>query len=951
MARFVDALVIFTLITLVGMVVPGCNSDTGIISPQTTSSVDSPLSINGDNITPDHDGASVTAHRIMSYSQITFDPSDNSFEIVPLRESSIHLNVLILLEGGLCSNCFKIVGFTFPEPGVLNVDIEIKHPIPDMDLSVFDMRGIIMFNGSHAFPDSGKIISDPALGDGALLNADGYTALYNGSTIGAPAGDFQKYYPGHFSTPDIPSATINGYLRHNTDNPANTRNAFYAGDAVTRTYSLKMPTVGVFTLGYAVDANWAPAISTPVDDPISDFGPEANCPEPWKVVVTEVPIGNGLTNQGGQTQLLIDVYDWQGYATHHNPVVECPELFDGALPATWYSNSFDYASYDVTISNTKLAAIGDYKCLIGVEANENNPTGSPWLDLTAYNFLTLTVVEDMTGDPVAIASADPNPQAVNLPVSFSAEGSFDPDGGIITLVEWDWDDNGTYDETGANIDHTWASPGTYLVQLRVTDDESQTDTLAAPLEINISSSTGSGNLVWAKSAGGASGNEYGYGITSLPNNSTIVSGWFEGSATFGAGEPNETVLSSGGFVDIFIAKYSPDGELAWAKRAGGGDDARAYGITRLSDDSTVITGWFEGVAVFGLGDPNQTVLFATGSREIFVARYNTDGTLEWAKRTIGSFGSDNYGQGITDFVDDSVVVTGWFEGNVTFGPGDPNQTILTSAGGIDMFVARYDEFGALVWAKSAGGAENDLSYAISKSGGVAVVVTGYYSGTATFGAGESGEDIITSEGNTDMFIARFDVNGETAWASSAGGPSGDMGYAITVTDFSTVVTGSFMESATFGTGTVLTSDGGSDTFIASYNVSGNLNWAKSVGAPYDDYGRGITTLYLDNSTVITGQFAGTATFGPGEPNQTVLTAAGWDMFVARYDTDGTLVWAKYAEGASGTDEGWGITALQDNSTVVTGYFVGSDTFGPGEPNQTILTSAGNKDLFIARFDK
>jgi hypothetical protein len=234
-------------------------------------------------------------------------------------------------------------------------------------------------------------------------------------------------------------------------------------------------------------------------------------------------------------------------------------------------------------------------------------------------------------------------------------------------------------------------------------------------------------------------------------------------------------------------------------------------------------------------------------------------------------------------------------------------------------------------------------------------VTGYYSGTATFGLGEAGEDIITSEGGTDMFIARFDVNGETAWASSARGIAGDEGYAITVTAFSTIVTGGFMESATFGPGdaneTVLTSDGGSDIFIASYNASGGLVWAKSVGAPYDDYGYGVTTLFSDNSTVITGTFAGSATFGPGESNETILTAVGWDIFVARYDTDGALVWAKYAEGASGSDDGYGITALQDGSTVVTGFFVGTDTFGPGEPNETVLTSSGVKDMFIARFDE
>ena len=101
--------------------------------------------------------------------------------------------------------------------------------------------------------------------------------------------------------------------------------------------------------------------------------------------------------------------------------------------------------------------------------------------------------------------------------------------------------------------------------------------------------------------------------------------------------------------------------------------------------------------------------------------------------------------------------------------------------------------------------------------------------------------------------------------------------------------------------------------------------------------------------VVTGYFYGSATFGPSEPNQTVLTSAGGeDIFIARYNPDGTLAWAKRSGGVS-SDYGWGITTLSDNSTVVTGVFYDSATFGPGEPNETILTSAGGLDIFIARF--
>jgi uncharacterized delta-60 repeat protein len=406
---------------------------------------------------------------------------------------------------------------------------------------------------------------------------------------------------------------------------------------------------------------------------------------------------------------------------------------------------------------------------------------------------------------------------------------------------------------------------------------------------------------------------------------------------------------------MFIARYNPDGTLAWAKRAGGATlDDSGYGITALLDDSTVVTGFFTDSATFGPGEPNQTVLTAVGFYNIFIARYNPDGTLAWAKRAGGGQLSDfAVGYGITALSDDSIVVTGCFAGPATFGPGEPNETVLT--GYYDIFIARYNPDGTLVWAKSAGdGTGSDFGYAISKLSDNTIVVTGYFQGSTTFGLGEPNQTVLTSDaGGLDIFIARYNHDGTLVWAKRAGGASTDLGNGITgLSDDSTVVTGEFNGSATFGPGepnqTVLTSADYGDIFIANFNQDGTLNWAKRAGGVYGDYGEGITTL-SDNSTVVTGVFLGPATFGPGEPNQTILTSAGWgDIFIACYNPGGTLAWAKSAGGVS-DDYGHGITTLSDDSTVVTGVFSESATFGLGEPNQTVLTTAGDRDIFIARF--
>ena len=98
-----------------------------------------------------------------------------------------------------------------------------------------------------------------------------------------------------------------------------------------------------------------------------------------------------------------------------------------------------------------------------------------------------------------------------------------------------------------------------------------------------------------------------------------MTGYFEGSATFGQGQANQTLLTAAGGSDIFVAKYNSSGALQWAKRAGGTVDEAGYGIAVDSSGNSYVTGYFEGSATFGAGEANQTTLTAAGSNDVFVA--------------------------------------------------------------------------------------------------------------------------------------------------------------------------------------------------------------------------------------------------------------------------------------------------------------------------------------------
>jgi hypothetical protein len=468
-----------------------------------------------------------------------------------------------------------------------------------------------------------------------------------------------------------------------------------------------------------------------------------------------------------------------------------------------------------------------------------------------------------------------------------------------------------------------------------------------------------GSLAWARQAGGA-GNDVGSSIASHNDGSSVATGSFSYTATFGREEDEETFLTEAGggdTVDVFVAGYESDGSLAWARRAGGTGNDEGLGIAPLSDKDTLVTGYFEGTATFGEDDTNETTLVVEGNSDIFLARYNSNGTLAWVRRAGGSL--KDAGIGLAALSSGGALVTGYFEGMATFGPGETGETSMISAGDGEIFVAKYESDGDLDWVRGAGGAssllDGDAGMGIAALGDGSVMVTGYFEGTATFGQGDINETSLVSAGNYDLFVAKYSSDGDLEWAHRAGGPFLEAGYAIAPhSDDGAILTGSFEGTAIFGLDegneTSLLSAGNSDIFVAWYNDDGTLEWARRAGGAWDDRGSGITTL-ADDSSYVTGSFGNIATFGPGETDAATVTSAGsndTDVFVAKYEDDGTFLWVRRAGGES-DDEGNGIALQRDDSALVTGSFEDVAVFGPGEDRETSLVSLGYSDAFVAKY--
>jgi hypothetical protein len=225
-------------------------------------------------------------------------------------------------------------------------------------------------------------------------------------------------------------------------------------------------------------------------------------------------------------------------------------------------------------------------------------------------------------------------------------------------------------------------------------------------------------------------------------------------------------------------------------------------ISALSDGSSLVTGQYVGTATFG-----STPLTDAGSGDVFAAKTNADGTWAWATRGGGTGG--DIGNGISALADGSSIVTGVFNSRTaTFGSTTP----VVNIGSYDVFTAKLNADGTWAWATGAGGTGNDQCLGISALADGSSIVTGYFSGIATFGS-----TTLTSAGGSDVFTAKMNADGSWASATKAGGTSDDQGVGIAaLSDGSPIVIGEFRGTATFGSTTPLVSGGSKDVFIARY---------------------------------------------------------------------------------------------------------------------------------------
>jgi hypothetical protein len=337
--------------------------------------------------------------------------------------------------------------------------------------------------------------------------------------------------------------------------------------------------------------------------------------------------------------------------------------------------------------------------------------------------------------------------------------------------------------------------------------------------------------LWGKQ--GVAHSVYSYGdvfgdhsVISDGGGNSYETGQFGDTLTFGALSLNSPYF---GASNVFLTKYDFNGNILWAKQ------------TTLADSRCGATGTSVALDrynhLYVTGGFYDTVAFAAVSLktfynyDVYLTRFDTAGNVKWAKQAVpASPKSSGHGNSVAIDESGNIYVVGVFVDTISFGPytllSTPASDTFTPG---NIFIVKYDSMGNVLWArqdvpasKRSGG--EAYSVAVDKNGNA--YMTGYFIDTVSFGAITLYNERIWPSFNGDMFLIKYDANGNVLWAKqsiAASSASASAGKSTAVEGSGNIyVTGYIDDTVKIGAHTLISKN--SDPFLAKYTPAGSLIW-------------------------------------------------------------------------------------------------------------------------------
>ena len=449
-----------------------------------------------------------------------------------------------------------------------------------------------------------------------------------------------------------------------------------------------------------------------------------------------------------------------------------------------------------------------------------------------------------------------------------------------------------------------------------------------------------GTPLWARRLGGTS-SDVAYSVTRDSSGNVIVVGTYQSSLNIYAanGSTVSFSLTNSGGQDAFVVKYDSSGTPLWVRRMGGTGFDQARSVIVDSSGNVIVTGYYASNPLNIYAANGTTVLLTlpnSGSNDSFVVKYDSSGTPLWVRR-IGGAGSDTAFSVSTDS-SENIVVAGQYASNpLSIFAADGNSVFAFSNPGTNnAFVVKYDPSGTPLWARKIGGYNgSDGCNSVTTDSSGNVIVTGNYTSIplSIFAANGATESFsLTNSGSNDAFIVKYDSSGTPLWVRRLGGTSSDIGNSVmTDSTGNIIVTGNYASSpvnifATNGSTVsfTLSNSAGFDAFIVKYNSGGTPLWARKIGGYNGNDRANSVSVDSSGNIVVAGQYSSNPSDIYAADGTTVsftlANSGGEDVFVVKYDSSGTPLWARRVGGTL-TDVATSVNVDSSGNIVVAGYYI------------------------------
>jgi hypothetical protein len=390
-------------------------------------------------------------------------------------------------------------------------------------------------------------------------------------------------------------------------------------------------------------------------------------------------------------------------------------------------------------------------------------------------------------------------------------------------------------------------------------------------------------------------------------------------------------------IRMYVVKYDSSGNFRWAKSSTSlgepGTGATGYSIATDPFGNIYIDGGHTGPAIYF----DSLKVDSTGNSNIFLVKYDSTGKVLWVGGPIAEAEAGNNGLSIDAW--GNVYITGWFHSPfISFG-----GHALTRVGIYNLFIVKYDPSGNVIWAKSEGKG-SDIAYATNVTTdplGNIYVVGWFQSPTMSIG-----NTTLINAGRDNAFIAKYDSAGNFRWAKSAGGTLYDEGIAVATNTANCVYfTGNFASPEIILGSDTLANRGTNNVFVAKYDSSGNIIWAK----PSRDLGSMFVYNIIvdhDGDPYISGGQQGNSNSDPiqfGNLSLPIPANSTDPMYFVKFDCMGNTLCGGVLP--TGGDDNNGIAAGSSNNIYIGGDI--ADTLITGKDT---LNNYNSEVAFVAKLN-